>query len=132
LYGFPAVSVLTRALQSEARHGTKFEYSGSRAELIRNLSVFISHIESMERPGNGNYVLFSRASKMFSGMIDEILEARLKVDQDDGPNKTNNNNIETPVLNSVLDENENFMNLMGNESLLESVDFRMMFDQWLV
>lgn len=96
----------------------------------------------MERPGNGNYVLFSRASKMFSSMIDEILEARLRVDQDDNAatnkanhnNSNNNNNMETTsVVNSVWNgENENFMNFIGNESLLESVDFRMMFDQWLV
>ncbi|CRG92026.1 Activator of stress genes 1 [Talaromyces islandicus] len=128
LYGFPAVSVLIRALQSEARNGTPFEYSGSRAELIRNLSVFISHIESMERPGNGNYLLFSRASKMFSSMIDEILEARLRVDVDDAMSKPN---MEMPVV-SAWNENENLKNFIGNENFLESVDFRMMFDQWLV
>lgn len=121
--------MLIRALQSEARHSTSFDYTGSRAELIRNLSVFISHIESMERPGNGNYVLFSRASKVFSSMIDEILESRLKVDHDDKAT-AGKPNPEMPVV-SGWNENENIMNFIGNESLLETVDFRMMFDQWL-
>jgi hypothetical protein len=82
----------------------------------------------MERPGNGNYALFSRASKMFSSMIDEILEARLRMDVDDATAKAN---MEVPIA-SVLNENENFTNFVGNENFLESVDFRMMFDQWLV
>lgn len=63
-------------------------------------------------------------------MVDEILESRLRLSHDDATSKAN---METPVFNSAAwNENENLMDFIGNESLLETVDFRMMFDQWLV
>ncbi|KAJ5210528.1 Transcription factor, partial [Penicillium cf. griseofulvum] len=74
LYGFPSASLLIKALQHQKRTGEPFLYEGSRSALIRNLSVFISHLESTVRPDNANYALFQRASQLFSRIIDEILE----------------------------------------------------------
>lgn len=74
LYGFPSASLLIKALQHQKRTGEPFLYEGSRSALIRNLSVFISHLESIVRPDNANYALFQRASQVFSKIIDEILE----------------------------------------------------------
>ncbi|KAJ5766641.1 uncharacterized protein N7511_004257 [Penicillium nucicola] len=74
LYGFPSASLLIKALQHQKRTGEPFLYNGSRSALIRNLSVFISHLESIARPDNANYALFQRASQVFSKIIDEILE----------------------------------------------------------
>ncbi|CDM32172.1 Zn(2)-C6 fungal-type DNA-binding domain [Penicillium roqueforti FM164] len=74
LYGFPSASLLIKALQHQKRTGEPFLYEGSRSALIRNLSVFISHLESIVRPDNANYALFQRASQLFSRIIDEILE----------------------------------------------------------
>ncbi|KXG45891.1 Transcription factor [Penicillium griseofulvum] len=74
LYGFPSASLLIKALQHQKRTGEPFLYEGSRSALIRNLSVFISHLESIVRPDNANYALFQRASQLFSKIIDEILE----------------------------------------------------------
>lgn len=69
---------------------------------------------------------------MFSSMIDEILEARLRVDVDQDEATSKANGAEMPVV-SAWNGNENFTNFVGtNENFLESVDFRMMFDQWLV
>ncbi|KNG88306.1 hypothetical protein ANOM_002491 [Aspergillus nomiae NRRL 13137] len=60
-------------------HRSTNPLSGSRSELIRHLSVFISHLESMARPGVANQELFHRASKIFSSIIDEVLEPRVAV-----------------------------------------------------
>lgn len=74
LYGFPSASLLVKALQHQKRTGESFLYEGSRSALIRNLSVFISHLETIVRPDNSNYALFQRAAKIFSEIIDEVLE----------------------------------------------------------
>ncbi|KAE8401934.1 hypothetical protein BDV37DRAFT_167924 [Aspergillus pseudonomiae] len=79
LYGFPSAAVLIKALQKQARTGRPIPYQGSRSESIRHLSVFISHLESMARPGAANQELFHRASKIFSSIIDEVLEPRVAV-----------------------------------------------------
>ncbi|PIG79208.1 fungal specific transcription factor [Aspergillus arachidicola] len=79
LYGFPSAAVLIKALQKQARTGRPIPYQGSRSVLIRHLSVFISHLESMSRPGVVNQELFHRASKIFSSIIDEVLEPRVAV-----------------------------------------------------
>ncbi|KAE8378400.1 hypothetical protein BDV26DRAFT_304293 [Aspergillus bertholletiae] len=63
----------------QARTGRPIPYSGSRSVLIRHLSVFISHLEAMSRPGMVNQDLFRRASKIFSSIIDEVLEPRVAV-----------------------------------------------------
>ncbi|KAF7588523.1 hypothetical protein BBP40_005550 [Aspergillus hancockii] len=79
LYGFPSAGVLVKALQNQVRTGRPIPYRGSRSVLIRHLSVFISHLESMSRPDVVNYGLFQRASKIFSNIIDEVLEPRVSV-----------------------------------------------------
>ncbi|KAE8391077.1 hypothetical protein BDV23DRAFT_182978 [Aspergillus alliaceus] len=79
LYGFPSAGVLIKALQKQARTGRPIPYRGSRSVLIRHLSVFISHLDSMSRPSVANQDLFHRASKIFSDIIDEVLEPRVSV-----------------------------------------------------
>ncbi|KAK2873490.1 hypothetical protein FQN49_002327 [Arthroderma sp. PD_2] len=74
LFGFSSASVLIRALQRQARTRQPILYRGSRSTLIRNLSVFISHLESMARPGSASFSFFSRATDVFSRIITEVLE----------------------------------------------------------
>ncbi|KAH8689026.1 hypothetical protein BGW36DRAFT_76206 [Talaromyces proteolyticus] len=131
IYGFPAAGVLIKALQSEARHGTEFNYTGSRSELIRNLSVFISHLDTLERPGHGNHALFSRASKAFSAIIDEILEPRLSVSNNRG-NYAAVKHSGDESISATWNENDDALNFINNGAFLDNVDFGMAFDQWLV
>lgn len=54
-------------------------YSGSQASLIRNLSVFISHLELTARPEQESSTYFNRTAAVFTRILDEILEPRLKI-----------------------------------------------------
>lgn len=75
------------------------------------MSVFISHLESTLRPGDVNFGLLSRASRAFSEILDEILEPR-----------TGNYEDGNIFGSGVGLEDVNF---------LDSMDFGVMFDQWL-
>lgn len=97
-------------------------YSGSQPSLIRNLSVFISHLEAMTRPDQASFSFFSRAATVFSRIIDEILEPRSEVSVSD-------RDLDT-TLEADLDA-PFFLELEGMEQLLENTDFRASFDQML-
>ncbi|KAE8143368.1 hypothetical protein BDV38DRAFT_277393 [Aspergillus pseudotamarii] len=119
LYGFPSAAVLIKALQKQARTGRPIPYQGSRSVLIRHLSVFISHLESMSRPGLVNQELFHRASKIFSGIIDEVLEPRVAV------------TLRGPELD-ILADSETCM--IGNDDLdfLDMLEFGGSIDQYII
>ncbi|KAH2100971.1 hypothetical protein KXV37_001416 [Aspergillus fumigatus] len=72
LYGFPSASVLLRALQMHAST-SQLPSLNPRGILVRHLSVFISHLESMAGPDTANNAFFSRATRVFSRIMDEIL-----------------------------------------------------------
>ncbi|KAL4914925.1 hypothetical protein BDW62DRAFT_189574 [Aspergillus aurantiobrunneus] len=128
LYGFSSASTLIKALQTQVRTGHPIPYTGSRAELIRNLSVFISHIEAMARPlsSNINHALFERASKMFTNILDEVLESRLPVsfavaDTAEGAMGVNPSAEEDLAIPWAADGME----------FLDTLDFGAAFDQWV-
>ncbi|GAE00291.1 hypothetical protein PVAR5_9032 [Paecilomyces variotii No. 5] len=73
LYGFSSASVLVTGLQ-RAEVQQPIQSHRSRSALIRDLSVFISHLESMARPGQRNHILLDRAARTFARIVDEILE----------------------------------------------------------
>jgi hypothetical protein len=81
LYGIPSASVLASALQEQQRTCHPFPPSISRAEIIRMLSVLISHLEtaahldsSSARPGEANYNLCRKACKAFTRVMDNVLD----------------------------------------------------------
>ncbi|EAA65195.1 predicted protein [Aspergillus nidulans FGSC A4] len=127
LYGFSSAGTLIKALQTQARTGNPIPYTGSRAELIRNLSVFNAHIESMARPltSNLNYALFERASKMFTDILDEILESSLPVSS-----ATANAAEVGMVMNTPAEEDMSSWAADGME-FLDTLDFNVVFDQWV-
>lgn len=87
-------------------------YSGSQPSVIRNLSVFTSHLESMVRPDQASSSFYSRAAAVFS-RIDEILEPRLEVSMAD-------RNIDTTL---EVDLNAPFFLDLEEMQLLENTDF---------
>ncbi|KAF2188919.1 hypothetical protein K469DRAFT_564200 [Zopfia rhizophila CBS 207.26] len=74
LFGIPSGSVLATALQEQHQTGQHFPQSISRSEIIRSLSVLISHLDSVVRPGDGNYNLCRKATKAFTRVIDAVLD----------------------------------------------------------
>ncbi|KAJ5864559.1 uncharacterized protein N7529_006475 [Penicillium soppii] len=117
LYGFPSASLLIKALQHQKRTGEPFLYDSSRSALIRNLSVFIAHLESIARPDNANYALFQRASQVFSKIIDEILEPQSVLAAED-------------LGDSSLINFDSMIEVDGLD-LFNNMDFGVAFNQWL-
>ncbi|KAJ5584600.1 uncharacterized protein N7459_004400 [Penicillium hispanicum] len=118
LYGFPSASLLVKALQHQKRTGEPFLYEGSRSALIRNLCVFVSHLETIVRPDNGNYALFQRASQVFSKIIDEVLEPQ-----------------DTAVDSGMTDDafvGYDQMIAADDLELFNTADFGVAFNQWLL
>ncbi|KAL3435331.1 hypothetical protein BDV09DRAFT_185100 [Aspergillus tetrazonus] len=128
LYGFSSAGTLIKALQTQARTGNPIPYTGSRAELIRNLSVFNAHIESMARPltSNINHALFERASKMFTDILDEILESPLPVSS-----ATANTAEVGMVMNTPAEEDMSSSWAADGMEFLDTLDFNVVFDQWI-
>lgn len=126
LYGFPAASVLIEALRSETRSGIPVDYTTPRPEIIRNLCVFVSHLDSVERPRNGSDALFKRASKVFRSVLDEVIESRLK-STDSGLHASGTSDWGPAWNQDGID-----MDLIGDGVQLENMDFGIMFDQWLI
>jgi hypothetical protein len=83
LFGIPAASVLATALREQHQTGQQFPAEISRAEIIRMLSVLISHLDaaahvdnSGARQGEANYNLCRKAAKIFTKVIDTVLDSR--------------------------------------------------------
>ncbi|EOA87309.1 uncharacterized protein SETTUDRAFT_154019 [Exserohilum turcica Et28A] len=83
LFGIPAASVLAAALREQHQTGQQFPAEVSRSEIIRMLSVLISHLDAaayLENSGAGhgeaNYNLCRKASKVFTKIIDTVLDPK--------------------------------------------------------
>ncbi|KAL3493457.1 hypothetical protein BJX62DRAFT_249526 [Aspergillus germanicus] len=127
LYGFSSASILIKALQTQVRTGQPLAYTGSRAELIRNLSIFISHIELLTRPTtlNVNHPLFERAGKMFTNILDEVLESPVPVRSA----VTGSAEVDMGVGAPAGDGWNGSWAAEGME-FLDTLEFGVMFDQW--
>ena len=83
LFGVPAASVLATALREQHATSHPFPPDISRSEIVRMLSVLISHLDaaahvenSGARQGEANYNLCRKASKIFTKVIDAVLDSR--------------------------------------------------------
>lgn len=83
LFGIPSASVLATALRQQHQTAAPFPATISRAEIVRMLSVLISHLDaathlenSGARVGEANYNLCRKASRIFTRVIDTVLDAR--------------------------------------------------------
>ena len=80
-YGVSTAGVLAAELKRCAQNGLSLPGSLSRSELIRNLSVLISYLEWVTRPGDGNHAACSEASKMLARILDDALVLQSNVEQ---------------------------------------------------
>lgn len=83
LYGIPSASVLATALRQQQTSSQPFPLGISRSEIVRMLSVLISHLDasahlenSGARAGEANYNLCRKASKIFTRVIDQVLDPK--------------------------------------------------------
>ncbi|KAH8725839.1 hypothetical protein GQ44DRAFT_680619 [Phaeosphaeriaceae sp. PMI808] len=86
LFGVPAASVLATALREQHTASAAFPPDISRSEIVRMLSVLISHLDaaahvenSGARQGEANYNLCRKASRIFTRVIDAVLDAKIGV-----------------------------------------------------
>jgi hypothetical protein len=83
LFGVPAASVLATALREQHATSAPFPPDISRSEIVRMLSVLISHLDaaahvenSGARQGEANYNLCRKASRIFTKVIDAVLDSK--------------------------------------------------------
>ncbi|OQE47289.1 hypothetical protein PENCOP_c001G08116 [Penicillium coprophilum] len=73
-YGVPSASVLLLELLRQSHEPGPHAVPLPRAELIRNLSVFISFLSWVAGPGHGNYHTCKQAEKKLSRILDQLLD----------------------------------------------------------
>ncbi|KAI2678559.1 transcriptional regulator family: Fungal Specific TF [Penicillium roqueforti] len=73
-YGVPSASVLLLELLRQSHESGPHAVPLPRAELIRNLSVFISFLSWVAGPGHGNYHTCKQAEKKLSRILDQLLD----------------------------------------------------------
>jgi hypothetical protein len=101
--------------------------------LVRNLIVFTSYLDSTVQPEHANYPLFHGASKLFSDVVDEILEAKFGNAETIGAS-----NLDVLVNAAVVDfGSERWDSIIDNANydqlgFLETMDMGIMLDQRLV
>ncbi|PWY69058.1 hypothetical protein BO70DRAFT_390167 [Aspergillus heteromorphus CBS 117.55] len=79
LYWFPSASVLVKALQEHTRNGQPLPFTGSRAAIIRDLTVFTAHLDTIAESDYVHAELLTRASKVFLRIIDEVIDPRAAI-----------------------------------------------------
>ncbi|KAJ5997335.1 hypothetical protein N7522_008995 [Penicillium canescens] len=73
-YGVPSASVLLLELLRQSHEPGPHAVLLPRAELIRNLSVFVSLLSWVSCPGHGNYTTCKEAEKKLSHILDRLLD----------------------------------------------------------
>ncbi|PLB40807.1 putative C6 transcription factor [Aspergillus candidus] len=73
-YGLPSASVLMLELLHQTRDVGPRTAVLPRAEVIRNLSIFVSSLSWVARPGQGNYHTCKEVEKKLSHILDQILD----------------------------------------------------------
>ncbi|CAG7917568.1 unnamed protein product [Penicillium olsonii] len=73
-FGVPSASVLLLELLRQSSEPGPHAVPLPRAELIRNLSVFVSFLSWVAVPGHGNYKTCKQAEKKLARILDQILD----------------------------------------------------------
>lgn len=109
LYGVSSAGVLAAELSRSSRTNQSLPPPMSRSEVIRSLSVLISYLGWVTRPGDGNYATCSEASRMLTRILDEALNP-----QSMPPNQQS----QQPVLEPA--RNEDMLAPVEDQIMLES------------
>ncbi|KAF2437123.1 hypothetical protein EJ08DRAFT_578120 [Tothia fuscella] len=73
-YGLPSAAILSIELLRQQQLSDRPHVPLPRAEIIRNVSVFISSLEWVARPDDGNFDLCQGAKLMLEKILDSILD----------------------------------------------------------
>ncbi|KAL2808410.1 hypothetical protein BJX63DRAFT_424636 [Aspergillus granulosus] len=73
-YGLPSASILAFELLRQTQEPGPHPAMPPRAEIIRNLSIFVSSLSWVARPGDGNYRTCKAVEKKLSDILDQILD----------------------------------------------------------
>ncbi|KAJ5774043.1 Acyl-CoA N-acyltransferase [Penicillium paradoxum] len=111
-YGVPSASVLLLELLHQSHQPGPHAVSLPRAELIRNVSVFISVLSWVAVPGHGNYHTCKQAEKKLSRILDQLLDPQ-PVQQHEVDDVTTglDNFLNWSNYNSIWDFNTDYMPL---------------------
>lgn len=73
-YGVPSASVLLLEFLRQSHEPGPHNVPLPRAELIRNLSVFVSLLSRFAVPGHGNYNTCKQAERKLAHILDRVLD----------------------------------------------------------
>ncbi|OQO11693.1 hypothetical protein B0A48_03420 [Cryoendolithus antarcticus] len=81
-YGLPCAATVAQALHETSKTPSLHQLPGEldRASLIRNLSVFLSDLESVCGPGSLNHEYCTQAAKAISATLDSVLNGTVASD----------------------------------------------------
>ncbi|KAJ9629735.1 hypothetical protein H2203_002116 [Taxawa tesnikishii (nom. ined.)] len=94
----PTAGVLALELLRQVRNRTVLNRTFSRSDVIQQLSVLVSALGWIVRPGEGNYLLLTQARKM----LQRILNRVLRFDPVQVPNQVQNDSYAVPDLAGML------------------------------
>ncbi|KAL1979167.1 hypothetical protein VTN96DRAFT_6605 [Rasamsonia emersonii] len=81
-YGLPSACVLAFEVLRQTQQAGPHPVVLPRAEVIRNLSVFVSCLSWVARPGQGNYGMCKEVEKKLSHILDRILDPPIAASED--------------------------------------------------
>jgi hypothetical protein len=125
-YCFPAAGFLALELRRCTLEGVSLPPSISRADVIRNLSVFTSCLEWIVLPGDGNHKLCSELNKMLAMVLDEVLDYQPPKVSGAGEEMVGNANAFFDIemeegLQPIPTEAEDFLNWLDNATWSNNV-----------
>jgi len=129
-YCLPSAGVLALELRRCTLENVPLPSTVSRADLIRNLSVLISCLDSVILPGDGNHRLCSELNKMLSLVLDEVLNHQPAANEDPGDGSGGNLGgigpgfFDMPLIDGmepIPTESEDFLNWLDNANWSNTV-----------
>ena len=75
MFGLPCAGVLAIELLQQSSNFRSMDPEFPRSNIVQNLSVLISSMDSIIQPTHGNYKICSQAKKMLQTILDTVLAA---------------------------------------------------------
>jgi hypothetical protein len=116
-YCLPSAGVLALELRRCTLENTPLPSTVSRADLIRNLSVLISYLDTMILPGDGNHELCSELNKMLALVLDEVLNYQPATNGGQALGGVGAGFFDMPLIDGmepIPTESEDFLNWLDN------------------